>query len=160
MDNTSKKITTNCGYIYITDEKISIEYLTDIEFQINLKKFSKSLINLTNENLDFTVSYLNLEICKWIHEILQTHRITIKLNFYREYDFHIELLQYLFDNATLYNTTKLSVKLYENHTEKSFNLFDQIFKYAIIYFNIQEIQFYCKGHRNLIYNKNTIELDD
>lgn len=157
MGNSTKKITTNIVHVKIAKNEIKLGTIDNPQLVIESNKISNYLIDFTNDHLKFTINFLNLEICRWIHEILQTRRMNVELYFCclscKE-----EIIQYLLDNTSIYNTKKLYVQNYQMRTKELFNLYDQIFKAAIASCDLEEITFVW--HKFIIYDKNTIKLDD
>ena len=174
MGNSSKKITTDSTLIYITEEKIKIGFMEEKESQvmwskhvikwihnINTKNISEYYINITSENLIFDIYFINLEICKWIHDILSIRRLSVEFTILANAS---NIVRHLVDNSSIYNTSYLIFGISYKLSQEIFKICDSIFIYAAKLFHVKKIIFSVFRNRDTVckrtYDENTVELDD
>ena len=135
-NKTPKKITTDSKYIYITEEKITIGNIEEKQIQIDIKRISKYQINFTSEYLYFVVHFLNLEICKWIHDILPIRWLYVNITMGKD---ALHMVRYLIDNSSIYNGLYLSFVIQHELSQEIVDICDSIFMHAVVAFDMKEI---------------------
>ena len=173
-NNTPKKITTDCSYICITKDEIGLGVYNKVYLQWNSEeigaehiiqtdKISEYSINFTNEKLEFDIDFLNLEICKWIHEILSNRHLHVEFTLRRP-NIQPMMNRYLVDNPFIYNSSYLIFRTTCKLPQESYNFYDSVFRYAAKSFHIKNILFSVQLDfgifHDITYDENTIELDD